>query len=57
METEKILKIIKDHETEAERKAESSLERGKFIMFGYWKAIGVHMRRLSREIRKSEEAG
>lgn len=51
-ERDVVLKLIKKHELEAEYKATNSLERGKFMMYGYWKAIGVHMRRLFREMQK-----
>lgn len=54
MDKKEFLAIIKKHELEAESKAEKSHERGKFIMYGYWKAIGVHMRKIHREVRDYE---
>jgi hypothetical protein len=38
---------------EAEEKAIASLAGYKFMMFGYWAAIWVHLNRLSRAGRKS----
>lgn len=49
---DRILKLIRKHEQEAEQKAQKSHDKGKFIMYGYWKAIGVHMRKLHREFKK-----
>ena len=36
---------------EAERKAWDSLSRYKFMQFGYWAAIWVHLNRISRSGR------
>lgn len=36
---------------EAERKAWDSLARYKFMMFGYWAAIWVHLNRMSETKR------
>lgn len=44
--------LIQRHEKEAEKKAQNSLDRGKYIMYGYWKAIAVHMRKMQREVKK-----
>lgn len=37
----------------AERKAWDSLSRYKFVMFGYWAAIWVHLNRMSGAHRKN----
>jgi hypothetical protein len=50
----RLLQIIKKKELDAEAKAENSLERGKHIMNGYWKAIAVHMRKIYREFRDGD---
>lgn len=49
---EKILKLINDKIDEAESKAEQSHKRHKYIMYGYWKAIAVHFRKIRREFQK-----
>jgi hypothetical protein len=43
--------LLEKHIEDAEEKAEKSLAKRKYIMFGYWKAIAVHMRKIRREIR------
>ena len=40
------MKTIADEMVEAERKAWDSLSRYKFMMFGYWAAVWVHLNRL-----------
>lgn len=47
-----ILEILDRHIDEAEGKANKSLSRRKYMMYGYWKAIGVHLRKIKREIIK-----
>lgn len=42
------------HIDEAERKAGESLAKRKYIMFGYWKAIAVHLRKIRREFKKED---
>ena len=37
---------------EAEGKAHLSYERRKWMMFGYWKAIAVHLRKVKKEIER-----
>ena len=45
---------IMDHKVEeAEDKATASHARGKFMMYGYWKAIAVHLRKVKRELKKT----
>jgi len=46
--------ILKRHIAEAEYKARVSQERHKYMMYGYWKAIGVHLRKVLRELKKAE---
>jgi hypothetical protein len=46
------LEIIDKHISEAETKADNSYNRRKWMMFGYWKAIGVHLRKIRREIER-----
>ena len=36
---------------EAEDKAKSSFDHQKWMMFGYWKAIAIHLRKVQRRIR------
>lgn len=43
-------RIFQTYIAEAEGKAKVSHERGKFIMYGYWKAIAIHLRKLRRRI-------
>lgn len=52
MNTLDILGILDRHIDEAEGKANKSLSRRKYMMYGYWKAIAVHLRKVKREIRK-----
>lgn len=42
---------------EAEEKAWDALCRYKFMMFGYWAAIWVHLNRISGQKRKNPFAG
>jgi hypothetical protein len=48
----KVVELIDNHINEAEEKAKKSLERHKYMMFGYWKAIAVHLRKIRRELLK-----
>ncbi len=50
-----IIAVLDRHIAEAEGKAKASYERQKWMMFGYWKAIGVHLRKIKREFRKEDE--
>ena len=47
-----VLDILDRHIAEAEAKAQTNYERRKWMMFGYWKAIAVHLRKVKREIKK-----
>jgi hypothetical protein len=40
-------KSIEEHKAEAEYKAIDSLARYKFMMFGYWAGIWVHLNKIS----------
>lgn len=40
------------HEKKAETTAEKRLKQRKYMMYGYWKAIAVHIRRMKREFKK-----
>jgi len=40
------------HEKKAEITAEKRLKQRKYMMYGYWKAIAVHLRRMKREFKK-----
>ncbi|MBA7709949.1 hypothetical protein ES703_118875 [subsurface metagenome] len=48
----KAIEIIDRHIAEAEEKARVSYDRRKWMMFGYWKAIAVHLRKVKREIKR-----
>ena len=48
-----ILEWLTQDEERAETTAEKRLEQHKYMMFGYWKAISVHLRRMKREFVKS----
>lgn len=50
MDIEKFDPIFQAYIADAEGKAKLSHERGKFIMYGYWKAIAIHLRKLRRRI-------
>ncbi len=47
-----IVVILDRHIAEAEEKAQISYTRSKWMMFGYWKAIAVHLRKVKREFKK-----
>ena len=47
-----VIQILDRHIAEAEEKAKKSLDRRKYMMYGYWKAIAVHLRKVKREIIK-----
>lgn len=47
-----VLEILDRHIAEAEEKARLNYGRNKWMMFGYWKAIAVHLRKVKRELRK-----
>ena len=48
------LAIIDKHIAEAEEKARKSHNYRKYMMYGYWKAIAVHLRRIRREVAKAD---
>jgi hypothetical protein len=47
-----IEEILDRHIAEAENKAKISYDRRKWMMFGYYKAIAVHLRKVKRELKK-----
>lgn len=49
---DKIEEILDRHIAEAENKARLSYDRRKWMMFGYWKAIAVHLRKIKKELRE-----
>jgi len=52
-----IIEILDRHVDEAEEKARVNYTRGKWMMFGYWKAIAVHLRKIKREFMKGGDYG
>lgn len=48
----RISEILQRHIDEAEGKADLSQKRRKWMMYGYWKAIAVHLRKVKREFEK-----
>ncbi len=44
---------IREHKKEAFKKAIDSLSRYKFMQFGYWAAIWVHLNRIDEEKEKN----
>jgi hypothetical protein len=42
--------IIDKHIADAEFKAQVAFKHRKWMMFGYWKAIAVHLRKIKREL-------
>jgi hypothetical protein len=51
-----VLAIMDRKIAEAEEKARVNYDRGKWMMFGYWKAIAVHLRKVKMELRKELKA-
>jgi len=45
---------LKTHIEEAEKKAIESLSRYKFVMFGYWTGVWVHLNQIERIYSKGE---
>ena len=50
-----ILVWLDQHERIAELNAENSFSQRKYMMFGHWKAIGLHIRKMKREIKDWEK--
>lgn len=48
-------KLLDEEIAEAQQKAEVSGRRRKWMMEGYWKAIGVHKRKQRRRFKKEVE--
>ncbi|MCK4274617.1 MAG: hypothetical protein KAW90_06945 [Dehalococcoidales bacterium] len=46
-----VIEILDQHIVEAEEKARESYARRKWMMFGYWKAIAVHLRKVKKELK------
>jgi hypothetical protein len=51
-EKQRLLEILDLKIAEAEGKAQRSHDKCKYIMYGYWKAIAVHFRKVRREFSK-----
>ena len=47
-----VIEILDRHIADAEEKARVSYKRQKWMMFGYWKAVGVHLRKVRKEFKK-----
>lgn len=54
-EIARLLALLDKEISGAERKAEVSYERRKWMMFGYWKAIAIHLRRVKRHLEREGE--
>ena len=52
-----VLDFLNEHEIQAEAIAERRLHKGKYMMFGYWKAIAVEIRHMKREFGKLSQGG
>lgn len=52
-----VLDWLTKYEDRAEATAEERLKQGKYMMYGYWKAIAVEVRRMKREFRKLSQGG
>lgn len=52
-----VLDFLNEHEIQAEATAQRRLDKGKYMMFGYWKAIAVHIRRMKREFQNLSQGG
>jgi len=52
MDHTEILEWLSKHEQLAEATAEKRLKQRKYMMYGYWKAIAVHIRKMKREFKK-----
>jgi hypothetical protein len=50
------LEVIDRHIKEAEDKAAVNFQRQKWMMFGYWKAIAVHLRKVRRELKHGNDS-
>jgi len=50
------LDLINDQIDHVEQKALSSLAYRKYMMFGYYKSVAVHLRKVARQIRELEKA-
>lgn len=48
---------IETHLDEAERKAFDSMARYKFVMFGYWAGIWIHLNRINGGKRPNPFSG
>lgn len=51
------LTIIEKYIDEVESKAENSLAHRKYMMYGYYKAVAVYLRKIARQIKKEEVNG
>ncbi len=48
------LEIISQAIVEVEAKADNALAHRKYMMFGYYKAVAVYLRRIARQIKREE---
>lgn len=48
---EEIINWLDGHEQKAETTAEKRLKKNKYMMYGYWKAIAVHIRKMKKEVK------
>jgi hypothetical protein len=46
------LSIIENYITDIEAKAENALKHRKYMMYGYYKAVAVHLRKIARQIKQ-----
>jgi hypothetical protein len=44
-------RVFQQHIAEIESKAKESYGRQKWMMFGYWKAVAIHLRKIHRMVR------
>ncbi|MBA7552412.1 hypothetical protein ES705_44973 [subsurface metagenome] len=50
------LELIARHIDLVESQAEKSLAHRKYMMYGYYKAVAVHLRKIARQIRKLDNS-
>lgn len=48
------LEIIYAHIDRVESQAKNAFDHRKYMMFGYYKAVAVHLRKIARQIKKLE---
>ena len=50
------LEIISQAIIEVEAKAENAFKHRKYMMFGYYKAVAVYLRKIARQIKSESDA-